>query len=88
MNALVNVLVVPFGVVAVTFLAVCAAPFVIAQPALTEVAVDVIPVQVTPAPEMVTAVAPAKSVPVSVTGTVVLCRPVVGLIEASVGPVP
>ena len=86
MNAPVKVLVVPIGVVTVTFLALWVAPAVIAQLALTVVAVDVIPVQVTPPPEMVTAVAPVRLVPVRDTGTVVPWVPVGGLIEASVGP--
>ncbi len=85
MNVTVPV-VVPIGVVAVTVLAVCAAPFVIAQFALIVVAVDVTPEHVTPAPDMFTAVAPVRLVPVKVTGTVVLCRPEAGLIEASVAP--
>ena len=86
MNAPVKVLVVPIGVVTVTFLALRVAPAVIAQLALTVVAVDVIPVQVTPPPKMVTAVAPVRLVPVRDTGTVVPWVPVGGLIEASVGP--
>lgn len=77
---------VPIGVATVTFLAVCAVPAVIAQLALTVVEVDVIPVQVTPPPETVTAVAPVRLAPVRVTGTVVPWAPVIGLIEASVGP--
>ncbi len=78
--------VVPIGVVAVTLLALRVALDEIAQLALTVVAVEVIPVQVTPPPEMVTAVAPAKFVPVRVTGTVVPWVPEVGLIEVSLGP--
>ena len=39
-----------------------------------------------PPPFMVTAVAPARFVPEIVTGTEVLCRPVVGLMPVSVGP--
>jgi hypothetical protein len=84
-NAPVKVLLVPPGVVTVTFLAVRAAPFVIAQFAVTEVEVATIPRQVTPPPAIVTAVAPVRLVPVSVTGTVVLCVPVIGAIEVSVG---
>ena len=86
MNAAARVLVVPIGVVAVTFLAVRAAPFVIAQFALIDVAVVPVTVQVTPLPEIVTPVAPVRLFPVSVTGTVVLCRPVAGLIEVNVAP--
>ena len=63
--------VVPIGVVTATLLALRTAPAVIAQLALTVMEVDVIPVQVTPPPEMVTAVAPVKLVPARVTGTVV-----------------
>jgi hypothetical protein len=85
-NAPVKVLVVPIGVVTVTFLALWVAPAVIAQLALTVVAVDVIPVQVMPPPEMVTAVAPVRLVPIRDTGTVVPRVPVGGLIEASVAP--
>ncbi len=44
---------VPLGVVAVTFLAVCAAPLVIAQLALIVVAVVPVKVLATPAPETV-----------------------------------
>lgn len=77
---------VPLGVEAVTLLAERVAPFVIAQFALMVVAVVPVTVQVTPAPDIVTAVAPLRLVPVSVTGTVVLCEPVVGLIDARVAP--
>lgn len=81
-----SVLVVPIGVVAVTFLAVRPVPFVIAQLALMVVAVVLVTVQSTPPPETVTTVAPVRLVPFSVTGTVVLRVPVAGLIEASVAP--
>jgi hypothetical protein len=77
--------VIPIGVVAVTFLGVGKAPFVIAQLALIVVEVDVILVQVTP-PPAATAVAPLRLVPVRVIETVVLCDPDVGLMEVSVGP--
>ena len=86
MNAPVKVLVVPIGVVTVTFLALRAAPAVMAQLALTVVAVDVIPVHVTPPPEMVTAVAPVRLVPARDTGTVVPWVSVDGLIETIVAP--
>lgn len=85
-KAPVRVLVAPIGVVTLTFLAVSAAPAVIAQLALMVVAVDVIPVHVTPAPDIVTADAPVRLVPISVTGTVVPRAPEVGAIEVSVGP--
>lgn len=81
-----SVLVVPIGVVAVTVLAVSAAPDVMAQFALTAVAVDVIPVQVMLPPEKVTAVAPVRLVPASATGTVVPRLPVAGVIPVRVGP--
>jgi len=81
-----SVLVVPIGVVAVTVLAVSAAPGVMAQFALTVVAVEVIPVQVMPPPEKVTAVAPVRLVPASATGTVVPRLPVAGVMPVSVGP--
>src|ERR1700721_3007167 len=44
-------------------------------------------VQVTPVPDIVTPLAPAKLVPVMLTVTVVPCCPEVGLIDVSVGPV-
>ena len=59
---------------------------VIAQFALTVVPVAVMPAQVMPPPEIVTAVAPVRLVPVRVTGAVVPCVPAVGLIDISVGP--
>jgi hypothetical protein len=74
------------GVFTLTFLAVRAAPLVMAQLALTVVAVADVIVQVTPPPVTVIAVAPFRLVPVSVTGTVVPCVPVAGATEASVGP--
>lgn len=70
-NARDKVFVVPMGVVTVTLLALRVVTDEIAQLALTVVAVEVIPVQLTPDPEIVTAVAPAKFVPVRVTETVV-----------------
>jgi hypothetical protein len=60
--------------------------FVIAQFAVTLVAVDAVTVQVTPVPDTVIAVAPPRSLPVRVTGTTVLWVPEEGLIEVSVGP--
>src|SRR5260370_11121234 len=73
------------GVTALTFLAVRAAVLVIAQLALTLVVVDPVTVQVTPAPA-VTEVAPVRLVPLTVTSKVVLCVPVVGAIDVTVGP--
>jgi hypothetical protein len=84
----VTVPVVPIGVVTETFLAVRLALAAMTQFALTVVAVGVpVMVQVTFVPDAVTAVAPVRLVPVSVTGTVVPRAPVVGAIDASVGPV-
>ena len=63
---------VPPGVVTVTVLDVARASLAITQDALTVVAVGVpVMVQVTPAPDTVTAVAPVRLVPVRVTETVV-----------------
>ena len=62
------------------------APFVIAQFAVTVVDVDATPVQFTPFPDMVIAVAPLRSLPATLTGTVVLCVPVEGVIEVIVAP--
>jgi hypothetical protein len=70
-------------VVTLTLRALRAAPALMEQLALTVVAVDVIPVQVMPPPEIVTAVAPVRLVPVKVTGTVVPWVPAEGLIEIS-----
>jgi hypothetical protein len=75
----------PPDVVTVTFLPVVAAPAVTVQVALTVVAVELIPPQVTPAPDTVTAVAPVKLVPTKVTATVVLRAPEAGAIEVNVG---
>jgi hypothetical protein len=55
-NAPVNTLVAPIGAVTLTFLAPNVAPAVIQQFALTVLAVDVMPVQVMPPQEIVTAV--------------------------------
>lgn len=76
---------VPIGVVTVTFLVVSPAPRAIAQDAFTVVAVVTIPVHVM-LPPMFTAVAPARPVPLRVTGTMVPRTPLVGVIEVSVGP--
>jgi len=68
----VTVLVTPSGVVTLTVCAPVAAAAVIAQLAVNVVEVGVpVLVQVTPVPETVMADAAARSVPVSVTGTVV-----------------
>ena len=85
-NAPVKMLVVPIGVTTLTFLALTVAPAVIAQLALTVPAVDVMPLHVTPVPEIVTAVAPTRFVPIKLTGTLVPRTPVPGVIEVSVGP--
>jgi hypothetical protein len=83
-----TVLLVPPGLmVTVTVLAPSAAPTVIAQFALTVVAVELpVMLQVTPAPDTVTAVAPVKPVPDRVTGTAVPRAPEVGAIEVRAGP--
>jgi hypothetical protein len=63
------------------------APLVMTKFALTVVELTAeTPVAVTPVPEIVTAVAPDRLVPVRVTGTVVPCVPLVGLIAVRVGP--
>lgn len=85
-NAPAKLFVLPIGVITVTFLALCVAPTAIAQLTLTVVEVAMTPVQVIPLPEKFTAVAPVRLEPVRITGTVVLCVPAVGLIEASAGP--
>ena len=54
--------------------------------ALIVVAVDPVTEQVMPPPFIVTAVAPLRLLPFKVTGTVVLCNPVVGEIEVNVAP--
>jgi hypothetical protein len=76
----------PIGVVTNTFLDVRLAPFVIAQFPVTVVDVDAIPVHVTPGPEMVIAVAPLRLLPATLTATVVLCVPEIGVIEVIVAP--
>jgi len=81
----VTVLLVPPGVVTLTVLAPSAAVAVIVKVAVTVVALDVMPLTVTPVPDTLTAVAPVRFVPVSVTGTEVPRAPVVGTIAVSVG---
>ena len=79
-------LAVPPGVDTVTVLAVVPAAAVITQLAFTVIAVGApVIVQVTPVPDTLTAVTPAKPLPVIVTGTVVPRTPVFGLIEVSDG---
>ena len=73
--------VVPLGVVTLTVLV----PAVNVQVVLTVVAVDPMTVQVFPVPDTVTAVAPARFVPLSVNRTPVPCVTGFGVIEASVG---
>jgi len=67
----VTLLLVPLGVVTVTFLAPVAALPPMARLAVTEVALTtLILLAVTPVPDTLTALAPVRLVPVSVTGTV------------------
>jgi hypothetical protein len=76
-------LLVPDGVVTVTFRLLRPAPFVMLKVAVTWVPAPFADtaLAVTPEPEMFTAVAPARPVPVRVTGNVVPLIPEVGLIE-------
>jgi hypothetical protein len=77
-------LVAPAGVVTVTFLAVSVAVGAIVKVAVTVVALTAVtPLTVMPPPDTVTAVAPVRSVPVIVTGTMVPCAPVGGAIEVT-----
>jgi hypothetical protein len=82
----VTALVVPMGVVTVTFRAVVPAPDEMTKFAVTVVALVLVMVAVTPVPDTVTAVAPVKLLPVRVTATVLPRYPEVGLMEVSVGP--
>jgi hypothetical protein len=86
----VTALLVPFGVVTVTFLVVSPAVVVIEKVAMiSESLTTVIEVTVTPAPETFTEVAPARatrSLPIKVTATFVPRSPVLGVIEDSFGP--
>src|SRR6516225_1273954 len=76
--------VVPLGVVTVTFLAVRAAPGVIVNVALTCVSLTTVtPLTVMPPPVTLTAVAPVRLMPVSTTGWAVPRAPVLGAIENS-----
>src|SRR2546423_5951414 len=82
----VTVLLVPPGVVTLTVLAPSAAVAPIAKFALTVVAfTTVTPPAVTAVPDTVTAVAPVRFVPVSVTGSKGPGAPEEGVIEAKVG---
>jgi hypothetical protein len=76
----------PPGVVTVTVRALSVAEFVIVNVAVTCVPAPFAdtPLAVTPEPEIVTAVAPTRPVPVRVTGNVVPLIPEVGLIELRV----
>ena len=86
-TANVTLLLVPPGVVTLTFLVVYAAAAVIVKVAVTEVAVGVpVMVAVTPPPLTATEVAPVRLVPVSVTATLG-APPEVGVIDVSVGSV-
>lgn len=78
----------PIGVVTVTFLVVKPAVFVIANVAVRCVpsGLTVMPLAVIPAPALTT-VAPVKPVPIRVTARFVPREPLLGVIEASVGPV-
>jgi len=79
-------LLVPFGVVTVTFLAVSGAPAPIVKVAVIVVLLTTTrALTVTPVPDTFTAVAPVRFVPVRVTGTAVPRTPEVGAIEARVG---
>lgn len=75
-------LVVPIGVVALTFLV----PAVSVQVALTVLDVEPETTQLFPAPETVTPVAPARFVPLSASMTPVPCVAGFGATEANVGP--
>jgi hypothetical protein len=82
----VTVLLVPPGVVTLTFLGVAAAVAEIVKFAVTEVSLTtVMALTVMPVPDTVIADVPVRFVPVSVTGTVVLRLPEVGEIEVRVG---
>lgn len=82
----VTALLVPPGVVTVTFLAVVAAEAVIVNVAVICVALTTVTLlTVKPVPDTVTAVAPVKLVPVRVTATAEPRTPVLGAIDVSVG---
>jgi len=77
---------VPFAVVTVTLAGPVAAVAPIAKLAVIVVALTTVTLlTVTPVFEMLTVAPETKFVPVRVTGTVVPCAPLVGLMEASVG---
>lgn len=73
---------VPIGVAALTVLA----PAVRVQVAFTAVGADALTVHVLPVPDTVTAVAPARFVPVSVNKTPLPCVTGFGVTELRVGP--
>lgn len=80
-------LVVPIGVVTLTFLLVSPAVAVIVNVAVTvEAFTTVRPLELTPLPDTLIAVAPVRPLPVNVTGKLVVCSPVSGEIEVKVGP--
>jgi hypothetical protein len=79
-------LLVPPGVLMVTFLAVLFALAEMVKVIVTVVEFTTVgPLTVTPVPETVTAVAPVRLVPLSVTGTTAPCVPVFGEIKDNVG---
>jgi hypothetical protein len=81
------VLVVPIGVVTLTFLVVSPAVAVIVNVAVTvESFTTVRPLELTPLPDTLIAVAAVKPLPVNVTGKLVVCSPVSGEIEVKVAP--
>jgi hypothetical protein len=81
-----TVLLAPFAVVTLTALVPAAALGAIVKVADSEAAPAVTPLTVTPVPDMLS-VPPARLVPVSVTGTAVPTKPVVGLIAVRLGAV-
>ena len=79
-------LLVPTGVVTVTFLVFCAAALDIARVAAILVEFSTVKLlTVTPVPDTVTAVAPFRLVPVRITGTLLFLTPVLGALEVKVG---
>jgi len=84
----VTALVVPAGVVTVTFLAMFVVEFENMSDAVTDVSLTTVTaVTATPPPDTLTAVAPVNPLPVRVIGMSVPRLPEVGLIEVSTGPV-
>jgi hypothetical protein len=79
--------VVPIGVVTLTFLVVRPAVVVIVNvPVTVESFTTVRPLELTPLPDTLIAVAPVRPLPVNVTGKLAVCSPVAGEIEVKVGP--